>query len=492
MAAPHPPADAGPSLSPLAQGEGLHSVSPSPRNRGEGWGEGLSGARTTDASGWFASLAVYREPRLIAILLMGFSSGLPLALTGATLSLRLADIGVSLTAIGLFTLVRFSYSCKFLWSPLIDRLPIPMLTARLGRRRSWALALQAALVLAILALGVTDPREDPWPTALAAVAVAFLSASQDIVIDAYRIELLRPEEQGAGAAATQWGYRFGMLASGAGALYAASFGGWTFAYVVMAALMLVGMATVWLTPEPAGIDDPQPNAGETGLERLEAWLARAVVAPFVDLVRRNGPSGLVVILLFTVLYKLGEAVAGTMSNPLYVLLGFTKVEIATVAKIYGVAATLAGVAAGGIMVARLGVLRALLFSGVLQMLSNLMYVAQVWAGHDVFVLTLTIGTENLTNGMGSAAFVAYLSGLCNTAFTATQYALLTSLMTIGINLLSASGGYLADQLGWIPFFLITSAACLPGLALLLWIMRFETARTFASFRDGPQGQARNP
>ncbi len=406
---------------------------------------------------------------------MGFSSGLPLALTGATLSLRLADIGVSLTAIGLFTLVRFSYSCKFLWAPLIDGLPIPFVTNRLGRRRGWALTLQAALALAILALGFTDPLASPWPTALAAVVVAFLSASQDIVIDAYRIELLRPEEQGAGAAATQWGYRFGMLASSAGALYAASFGGWTFAYMLMAALMLVGFATVWLTPEPAGIDSAAPITGDSTAGRLRAWLGRAVVAPFADLVRRYGAAGLGLILLFTVLYKLGEAVAGTMANPLYVLLGFTKVEIATVAKIYGVAATLAGVAAGGILVARLGVLRALLVSGVLQMLSNLMYVMQVLVGHDVALLALTIGTENLTNGMGSAAFVAYLSGLCNVAFTATQYALLTSLASIGMNLVSASGGFLADQLGWIPFFLIATLACLPGLGLLLWIMRREAA-----------------
>jgi MFS transporter, PAT family, beta-lactamase induction signal transducer AmpG len=406
---------------------------------------------------------------------MGFSSGLPLALTGATLSLRLADIGVSLTAIGLFTLVRFSYSCKFLWAPLIDGLPIPFVTGRLGRRRGWALTLQVALALAILALGFTDPLGSPWPTALAAVVVAFLSASQDIVIDAYRIELLRPEEQGAGAAATQWGYRFGMLASSAGALYAASFGGWTFAYMLMAALMLVGFGTVWLTPEPAGIAGPAPITGQSPAARLRGWLGRAVVAPFADLVGRYGAAGLGLILLFTVLYKLGEAVAGTMANPLYVLLGFTKVEIATVAKIYGVAATLAGVAAGGILVARLGVLRALLVSGVLQMLSNLMYVIQVLVGHDVAVLALTIGTENLTNGMGSAAFVAYLSGLCNVAFTATQYALLTSLASIGMNLVSASGGFLADQLGWIPFFVIATLACLPGLGLLLWIMRRETA-----------------
>src|SRR5580704_15418621 len=189
------------------------------------------------ATGWRASLAVYREPRLIAILLMGFSSGLPLALTFGTLSFWLSEVGVSRTSIGLFALVGISYSMKFLWSPVIDRMPIPLLTARLGRRRGWALAIQPPLALAILALGLTDPHVDPGLTALAAVIVAFLSASQDIVIDAYRIELLRPEEQGAGAAATQGGYRFGMVASSAGALYAASFGGWSFAYGLMAGLM---------------------------------------------------------------------------------------------------------------------------------------------------------------------------------------------------------------------------------------------------------------
>src|SRR5205823_9465796 len=225
--------------------------------------------------GWFSSLAVYRQPRLIAILLMGFSSGLPLALTASTLSFWLAEIGVSLTTIGFFSLVGISYNLKFLWSPLIDRLPIPLLTARLGRRRSWALAIQVPLALAILAMGLTDPRSDPAATAIAAVVVAFLSASQDIVIDAYRIELLRPEEQGAGAAATQWGYRFGMLAASAGALYAASFGGWSFAYALMAGLMFVGMVAVWFTPEPGGVRPLEPLPGDSPLARVAAWLERA-------------------------------------------------------------------------------------------------------------------------------------------------------------------------------------------------------------------------
>ena len=189
------------------------------------------------------------------------------------------------------------------------------------------------------------------------------------------------------------------------------------------------------------------------------------------MVRRSGAGGLILLLAFVILYKFGEAIAGTMSNPLYITLGFTKVEIATVAKIYGVIATLAGVAIGGIMVLRLGIFRALLIGGVLQALSNLMYILQVWAGHDVIVLALTIGTENLTNGIGSAAFVAYLSGLCNVAFTATQYALLSSLATVGVNILSASGGWLAEELGWVEFFLVSMGMTVPGLVLLVVIMR---------------------
>jgi PAT family beta-lactamase induction signal transducer AmpG len=421
--------------------------------------------------GWLAALEVYRRPRLIAVLLMGFSSGLPLALTFGTLSYWLAELGVSLTAIGLFGLVRASYSLKFLWSPLIDRLPIPVLTRRLGRRRSWALAIQFLLALAILALGLTDPKADPALTALAAVVVAFLSASQDIVIDAYRIELLLPEEQGAGAAATQWGYRFGLLASGAGALYAASLGGWHVAYAIMAALMLVGMITVWLTPEPGGITPPERLPGATAGERIRAWLRGAVIAPFADMLRRNGTAQLLLIILFIVSFKFGDALAASMSNPLYVAIGFTKVEVATVAKIYGVIATLAGVAFGGVMVARWGVFASLLVCGAAQALSNLMYIVQLWAGHDVVMLAFTIGGENLTGGMASAAFVAYLSGLCSRDFTATQYALLSSLATVGLNVLAASGGYLAQTLGWTRFLLFSTAACVPGLLILIWLMR---------------------
>ncbi len=418
---------------------------------------------------WLESLRIYGRPRLLAVLFMGFSSGLPLPLTFGTLSFWLAETGVSLTAIGLFAMIGTAYSLKFLWSPAIDRLALPLITATFGRRRGWALVLQALLALAILWLGQTDPRIDPWMTAFAAFVVAFLSASQDIVIDAFRIELLEAEEQGAGAAATQWGYRFGMLASSAGALYAAEFGGWGFAFALMAALMAVGMATVLLAPEPAApADVAAPLPGASAAEKATAWIRTAVIGPFAEFTTR--PSWLA-ILVFIVLYKFGDALAGVMANAFYVATGFTRVEVAAISKVFGVAATLAGVGAGGLIVARLGHYRALFVCGIFQGVSNLMYVAQALAGHDVVLLTATIGIENFAGGMGSAAFVAYLSGLCNVAFTATQYALLSSLATVGRTNLSAWGGWLAEILGWPAFFAATTLAALPGLVMIIWLMR---------------------
>ena len=413
---------------------------------------------------WLVSLAIYREPRLLAILLMGFSSGLPLALTGATLGIWLAEAGLSLTAIGLFALVGTAYNFKFVWSPIIDRLPLPVLTRLLGRRRGWAVVIQALLGLAIVALGFADPRIDPWWTALGAVAVAFLSASQDIVIDAYRVELLEEREQAAGAAATQVGYRFGMLAAGAGALYLATFFGWQATYAVMGALMGVGILTVLATREPSreGTVAKPPEKG------LAAWLQDAVVAPFADFVTR---PGWVLILAFVVLYKFGDALAGTVSSPFYVAMGFSKIEIANVSKIFGVVSTLVGVALGGIVTYRLGLMRGLIVCGVLQMLSNLMFAIQAMVGYDIPMLMATIAIENVTGGMGSAAFVAYLSSLCNVSYTATQYALLSSLAATARTMLSSSGGWLAESLGWVPFFLLTVLAAVPGLLLLAWLSR---------------------
>lgn len=410
---------------------------------------------------FLSSLKVYREPRLLAVLFMGFASGLPLPLTFATLSAWLSEAGVSRTAIGLFVLVGFSYNWKFVWAPAFDHVRLPVL-GRLGRRRSWALLIQALLLAAIAVMGQNDPAKDLMMTALLAAVVAFLSASQDIVIDAYRIELLRPDEQAAGAAATQWGYRFGLLASGAGALYAAEYAGWSVAYTIMAALMLVGMATVLLTPEPRAAVQEAKRAS------IAETLRTAVIEPFADFMRRSGWAA---VLVFIVLYKLGDAMAGTMANPFYLELGFSKDEIAAISKVFGLVATLAGVAAGGVLAARLGLLRALLVCGILQMLSNLTYALQAAVGHDPVMLALTIFTENFTGGMGSAAFVAYLSNLCNTSFTATQYALFSSLAAVPTRFLSAPAGWIVDQTAWIPFFLITTAAALPGIVMVAWLMR---------------------
>ena len=415
------------------------------------------------------SLKVYREPRLLAVLFMGFSSGLPLPLTFATLSFWLAEAGVSRTDIGLFVLVGFAYNYKFLWSPVLDSLPLPGVTARLGRRRGWAIVIQILLALAILALGALDPAAQLPLMAAAAIVVAFLSASQDIVIDAFRIELLTEEEQGAGAAATQWGYRVGLLASGAGALYVAEFGGWQMAYAVMAALMLVGMLTILLTPEPVlGRDKQAGGRSATGEDGVREWLNTAVVQPFADFMTRPGWA---TILAFVILYKFGDALAGVMANPFYVAMGFTKVEIASISKIIGFGATLAGVAAGGAVAYRLGFYRSLFICGLLQMASNFMYVVQAWVGHDPLLLTVTIFTENFTGGMGSAAFVAYLSSLCNVAFTATQYALFSSLAALPTRLLSAPAGWLSEQLDWASFFALTALAAVPGILMVLWLMQ---------------------
>ncbi len=410
---------------------------------------------------WLASLRVYRDRRILAILLMGFASGLPLALTGATLSIWLKQSGISLTAIGLFAQAGLAYNLKFLWAPAMDRVSLPFLTRRFGRRRSWALLIQAALALALLALGAADPTAGAGRTALCAVIVAFLSASQDVVIDAYRVELLVPSEQGAGAAATQVGYRIGMIASGAGALYLAYYLGWFAAYAVMAALILVGMIVILATREPKA--SPPPHG---------PWLAGAVVAPFAEFARRRH---WLLILVFVVLYKFGDALAGVMSGPFYVELGFALTEIANIAKVFGVGASIAGVFLGGAAVYRWGLMRALLACGALQMGSNLFYIVQLWAGHDQTMLAATIAIENVTGGMASAAFVAYLSSLCSPAFTATQYALLSALAATARTVLASSGGFFADRLGWAPFFVLATLACIPGLALLGYLMRSADA-----------------
>jgi MFS transporter, PAT family, beta-lactamase induction signal transducer AmpG len=400
-------------------------------------------------------LAAYRNPRQLTIVAMGFASGLPLALTGATLQVWLTRAGVSLRDVGLFALVGFAYSLKFFWSPLLDRVSLPLLAARLGQRRSWLVVLGLLLAAAIAALGQADPVVDPARTAALAALVAFLSASQDIVIDAYRIELLSKPEQAAGAAATQWGYRIGMIASGAFALSLAQHFGWPQSYLVMAALAGVGVVTALVSPEP---DHPRPP--------VESFLKSAVVEPFREFLSRPGAW---VILVFILVYRMGDAISGGMANPFYVRLGFSNDEIASVAKVFGVLATMLGIAAGGALAFRLGVSRALIAAGVIHALGNLAYILQAYAGHDLRALMLTIFVENLTGGLVSAAFVGYLSTLCHPAFTATQFALFTSLTAVPRNFLASGAGWLAEQLGWPAFFAVAFLAALPGIALAIWL-----------------------
>ena len=412
------------------------------------------------------SVLIYWERRLIIVFLMGFASGLPFLLSGATVSIWLTEAGVSLTTIGLFALVGTPYNFKFFWAPLIDRVPIPVLSKLIGRRRAWMIIVQLGLMAAIIKLGLSDPQNTPGMTALLALAVAFFSASQDIVIDAYRIEILDDDQQGAGAAMTQAGYRFGLLVSGAGALYLATVIDWSLVYWVMAVLILVGFITALLAPIP----DTDREYEERVQER-ENWIHTAIVAPFVEFFQRNNLGVSLYILAFILLYKFGDAFAGVMANPFYIKIGFTKVEIANVSKIFGVFATLVGVFAGGIAVKRWGILKSLLYCGILQMLSNLMFAMQAAIGSHVGFLVLTIGIENLSGGMGSAAFVAYLSLLCNTAYTGTQYALFTSFMAFGRTWLSAYSGWVAEQTDWVTFFVISTFVALPGLLLLLGMMK---------------------
>jgi PAT family beta-lactamase induction signal transducer AmpG len=436
---------------------------------------------------WSAALAVYLDRRVLSILFLGFSSGLPLLLVYSTLSAWLQEAGVSKTTIGFFSWASSAYALKFLWSPLVDRLPLPILTRHLGRRRGWMLLAQLGVIAAIVGLGNTDPARDLATTVLWAVVLAFASATQDIVIDAYRVEILEQAKLGAGAANYVFGYRIALLASGAGALILADRASWFWAYVAMAGLMVVGIATVLLNPEPREVisDDTHRRdqhvrefLGRRGhlprlLRQAGAWLHGAVIAPFADFMTR---PAWIVVLLFIALYKYGDALLGVMANPFYLEMGFSKTEIGLISKGYGLVMTLLGTFVGGVLVARLGILRSLLLGGILQAASNLVFALQAYVGYSVPMLTATISVENFTGGVGTAAFVAYLSSLCNMAYTATQYALLSSLMAFARTFFASGGGWLADHLSWVSFFLLTTVAAVPGLLLLLWMMRRFPAR----------------
>lgn len=437
---------------------------------------------------WWRAAAIYREPRVFVLIFLGFASGLPFGVLADPLIAWLTEAGVSKTEIGLFALVSLPYSIKFLIAPFIDRLPLPLLSARFGRRRSWALLAQAVLVAALFFLGTADPRASLTAVAVFAAATAFASACQDVVLDAYRVESLEERQQAAGAATVVFGWRIGQMAAGAGGLLLAEVLPWSFVYAIMAALVVVGVLAILLSPEPKVRISESSQALEAAGNRfigrwrrlpprlagVLAWLYGACVCPFLEFLTRRG---WIAVLAFIMLYKFGDAVLGVMKVPFFLGIGFSKADIAEVVKLFGFVATIAGGFVGGIVVARLGLMRGLLVCGVLMAVSNLMFLVQAWAGPDVGVLALTISVENITTGMGTTAFVAYMSSLCNVAYTATQYALLTSLMAMSRTVLSSGAGWLADQVSWPTFFILTTVAALPGLLLLLWMMhRYPATR----------------
>lgn len=427
---------------------------------------GQSPAAMTPWQRWRRAVEVYRDRRQLIILAQGFSSGMPFLLSGSVLTYWMATEKVDLTTIGIFGLVGLPYALKFTWAPLVDRLPLPVLDAWLGRRRSWMLATQLGILLSTLLMALSNPVAGPWLTAAAAVLIAFFSATQDIAIDAYRIEILKDDEQGAGAATTQLGYRIALWIVDAVALLLPSFVPWSAVLLAIAALALVGIATTFLSEEPRSTLPPTPTAG--------SWLKEAVIRPFAEFLAYRG---WIVILLFALLYKYGDALGGSMARPFYVQMGFTGPEIFGVTKSFGVATTILGGLAGGVLVARYGIFKSLFVAGILQAGTNLLFSWQAEAGHDIVVLTIAISADNFTGALGGVAFIAYLSSLCTAGMAGTQYALLTSLMAFGRTALSAGGGWLAAHTGWTIFWLLTTLLAIPGLLLLLWLWRTAEKET---------------
>ncbi|CAK0739930.1 muropeptide:H(+) symporter [Gammaproteobacteria bacterium] len=391
--------------------------------------------------------------RMTLMLALGFTSGLPLALTGGTLQAWLTTAGVDLTTIGVFTLVGLPYTLKFLWAPLMDRYVPPWL----GRRRGWMLTTQILLGICILALATVDPVEAPVTLAVLALLVAFASASQDVTVDAYRAEVLAPTERGLGAAVSVVGYRIAMLLTGAGALVAAQFLGFPTVYVLAAGLLIVGLGATAFGPEPVAID------AEHGIPPRS--LRAAVEEPLREFFARPGAQALLGLI---VLYKLGDAFAGSLTTAFLIRgVGFGVGEVGAINKGLGLISLLLGGLVGGAWLARLGLYRALLLFGVLQGVSTLTFSALAWTGKSYVLMVTAVGFENLAGGMGTAAFVALLIGLCDPRYTATQFALLSALAALGRVYVGPAAGFVVDAVGWGNFFVITSITALPGLILLV-------------------------
>jgi len=398
-------------------------------------------------------LQVFRSRRIGVMVFAGFSSGLPLALTGGTLQAWMTVAGVDLRTIGVFALVGLPYTFKFLWSPLMDRFVPPWM----GRRRGWMFLTQAALLLLIAAMAFGNPATAPWALGAAALLVAFASASQDIVIDAYRTDVLHEPERGLGAAVFVTGYRIAMLVSGAIALIFSEQIGWRNTYLLMAALMTVGIATTVFGPEPE-IRVTPPGS-----------LQEALVGPLKDFFSRRAAGAL---LLLIVLYKLGDAYAGTLTTAFLIRgVGFSPTEVGTINKGLGLVSLIFGAMFGGTLMVRLGLYRSLMVFGILQAVSNLSFMVLSWTGKSYAMLVFTVAFENVCGGMGTAAFVALLMAMCDRRYTATQYALLSSLAALGRIFVAPTSGYVVESVGWAVFFLFTAVTALPGIGMLWWFRR---------------------
>lgn len=426
------------------------------------------------------------------MLFLGFSAGLPFLLVFSTLSAWLAQANIERATIGMLSWVGITYSVKFFWAPVVDRLRLPLLHGLLGRRRSWMLLAQVGLAAGLAGLALHDPATQLQTMVWCALLVAFSSATQDIAIDAWRIESVDASMQGSMAAAYQLGYRIALIVAGAGALYLAAEGGWRLAYLTMAALVGVGALTTFLIAEPAQRITQGTRQQEARvlqfiearahwpqlLRDIGAWFTAAVVCPFVDFFQRNGWKLGALILCFVGLFRLTDITMGVMANPFYLNLGFTLKQIAAIAKGYGVIMTILGAFLGGLAVARWGSLKALVIGGVLVIVSNLCFAGLAIHGTpSIAGLTLVISADNLASGFAGAAFIAYLSGLTNTAYTATQYALFSSLFTLPGKLLGGASGYVVDQIGFVGFFFYTSALGLPALWILLRLNRQLAGRS---------------
>ena len=420
-------------------------------------------------------MAVYLQPRVLIVLFLGFSSGLPLALSGSTLLVWMRESGVDLGTIGLFALVGTPYTLKFLWAPLVDALHVPILTQWLGRRRGWLVFAQLLLIAAILVLAMTDPARSPFYVAFGALLVATASATQDIVVDAFRVESLPESEQAAGMASYVAAYRVGMLISTAGALFLVSgfeatgltkSAAWMWGYMAMAAMVLIGMIASLLATEPEqSRRADEATSGESAIKRVTT----AAVGAFTEFLTRKDVWA---VLAFVVLYKFTDAFSGAMTAPFVIDLGFSRNDYAAIVKGVGLAATLIGGFAGGFLARAWSLEACLWIGGMLQALSNLAFAWLSLVGLNQWALALAITAENFTSAIGTVIFVAYLSSLCQSPLhTATQYALLTAFAAIGRTYLSSGAGYVAQATGWPMFFVLSVIVAIPSFVLLAWLQR---------------------